>query len=159
MKKLFQIRLNIGVKNKREGEKMSDMKLTNAKMKTFDSEEKISAFQTASRLTDFGKKQNTANTILAANVNDLIKRVCFLEDQQVQMTETLHRLAEKQVETINRINSEHSDAMKAVTAELKALKAELDRVRLASKLNTSAIDRLNKAIAIAENSTAGKSNK
>ena len=132
---------------------MSDMKLTNAKMKTFDSEEKISAFQTASRLTDFGEKQNTAN------VNDLIKRVCFLEDQQVQMTETLHRLAEKQVETINRINSEHSDAMKAVTAELKALKAELDRVRLASKLNTSAIDRLNKAIAIAENSTAGKSNK
>ncbi|MDE6092928.1 MAG: hypothetical protein K2G14_07520 [Ruminococcus sp.] len=135
---------------------MSDMKLTNAKMKTFDDEEKISAFQTAARLMDFGEKQNTANTMLAANLNDLIKRVCFLEDQQVQMTDTLHRLADKHVEAVNKINSEHSNAMKAVTAELKTLKAELDRVRLSSKLNTSAIDRLNKAIAIAENSTAIK---
>ncbi len=135
---------------------MSDMKLTNAKMKTFDDEEKVSAFQTAARLTDFGEKQNTANTMLAANVNDLIKRVCFLEDQQVQMTDTLHRFADKQIEALNKINSEYSNAMKAVTAELKALKAELDRVRLSSKLNTSAIDRLNKAIAIAENSTAIK---
>ncbi|MDE6666284.1 MAG: hypothetical protein K2K14_08895 [Ruminococcus sp.] len=135
---------------------MSDMKLTNAKMKTFDDEEKISAFQTAARLMDFGEKQNTANTMLAANLNDLIKRVCFLEDQQVQMTDTLHRLADKHVETVNKINSEHSNAMKAVTTELKTLKAELDRVRLSSKLNTSAIDRLNKAIAIAENSTAIK---
>lgn len=135
---------------------MSDMKLTNAKMKTFDDEEKVSAFQTAARLMDFGEKQNTANTMLAANLNDLIKRVCFLEDQQVQMTDTLHRLADKHVETVNKINSEHSNAMKAVTTELKTLKAELDRVRLSSKLNTSAIDRLNKAIAIAENSTAIK---
>lgn len=135
---------------------MSDMKLTNAKMKTFDDEEKVSAFQTAARLMDFGEKQNTANTMLAANLNDLIKRVCFLEDQQVQMTDTLHRLADKHVEAVNKINSEHSNAMKAVTTELKTLKAELDRVRLSSKLNTSAIDRLNKAIAIAENSTAIK---
>ena len=105
---------------------------------------------------DFGEKQNTANTMLAANLNDLIKRVCFLEDQQVQMTDTLHRLADKHVEAVNKINSEHSNAMKAITAELKTLKAELDRVRLSSKLNTSAIDRLNKAIAIAENSTAIK---
>ncbi|MDE5770400.1 MAG: hypothetical protein K2I06_02055 [Ruminococcus sp.] len=135
---------------------MSDMKLTNAKMKTFDGEEKISAFQTAARLTDFGEKQNNANTMLAANVNDLIKRVCFLEDQQVQMTDTLHRLADKHVEALNKVNSEHSNAMKAINAELKALKAELDRVRLTSKLNTSAIDRINRAIAITENSTALK---
>lgn len=152
--------MTAGVKKfKREDktEKMSDMKLTNAKMKTFEGEEKISAFQAASRLTDFGEKQNNANTMLAANVNDLIKRVCFLEDQQVQMTDTLHRLADKHVEAVSKINAEHSNAMKAVSAELKALKAELDRVRLASKLNTSAVDRLNKAIAIAENSTADKS--
>lgn len=135
---------------------MSDMKLTNAKMKTFDGEEKISAFQTAARLTDFGEKQNNANTMLAANVNDLIKRVCFLEDQQVQMTDTLHRLADKHIEALNKVNSEHSNAMKAINAELKALKAELDRVRLTSKLNTSAIDRINRAIAITENSTALK---
>lgn len=133
---------------------MSDLKLTNAKMKTFDSEEKISAFQAGTRLSDFGEKQNTANNLLAANVNDLIKRVCFLEDQNIQLTETLHHLADKQIEAINRINTEHSNAMKSVTAELKSLKAELDRVRLSSKLNTSAIDRLNKAIDIAENNTS-----
>lgn len=133
---------------------MSDLKLTNAKMKTFDSEEKISAFQAGTRLADFGEKQNTANNLLAANVNDLIKRVCFLEDQNIQLTETLHHLADKQIEAINRINTEHSNAMKSVTAELKSLKAELDRVRLSSKLNTSAIDRLNKAIDITENNTS-----
>lgn len=133
---------------------MSDLKLTNAKMKTFDSEEKISAFQAGTRLADFGEKQNTANNLLAANVNDLIKRVCFLEDQNIQLTETLHHLANKQIEAINKINTEHSNAMKSVTAELKSLRAELDRVRLSSKLNTSAIDRLNKAIDIAENNTS-----
>lgn len=133
---------------------MSDTKLTNAKMKTFDSDEKISAFQTGARLADFGEKQNTANIMLATNVNDLIKRVCFLEDQNIQLTETLHHLADKQLEAVSKINLEHSNAMKAITAELKSLKAELDRVRLASKLNTSAIDRLNKAISIAENSSA-----
>lgn len=133
---------------------MSDMKLTNAKMKTFDSEEKISAFQTGTRLADFGEKQNTANNLLASNVNDLIKRVCFLEDQNLQLTETLHHLADKQLEAINKINTEHSNAMKSVTAELKSLKAELDRVRLTSKLNTSAIDRLNNAIDITENNTS-----
>lgn len=133
---------------------MSDLKLTNAKMKTFDSEEKISAFQAGTRLADFGEKQNTANNLLAANVNDLIKRVCFLEDQNIQLTETLHHLADKQIEAINKINTEHSNAMKSVTAELKSLRAELDRVRLSSKLNTSAIDRLNKAIDIAENNTS-----
>lgn len=133
---------------------MSDMKLTNAKMKTFDSEEKISAFQAGTRLADFGEKQNTANNLLAANVNDLIKRVCFLEDQNLQLTETIHRLADKQLEAVNKINTEHSNAMKSIAAELKALKAELDRVRLTSKLNTSAIDRLNKAIDITENNTS-----
>ena len=133
---------------------MSDLKLTNAKMKTFDSEEKISAFQAGTRLADFGEKQNTANNLLAANVNDLIKRVCFLEDQNIQLTETLHHLADKQIEAINKINTEHSNAMKSVTAELKSLRAELDRVRLSSNLNTSAIARLNKAIDIAENNTS-----
>lgn len=133
---------------------MSDMKLTNAKMKTFDSEEKISAFQAGTRLADFGEKQNAANNLLAANVNDLIKRVCFLEDQNIQLTETLHHLADKQLETVNKINTEHSNAMKSVIAELKSLRAELDRVRLSSKLNTSAIDRINKAIDIAENNTS-----
>ncbi|MCM1507456.1 MAG: hypothetical protein NC177_10030 [Ruminococcus flavefaciens] len=135
---------------------MSDMKLTNAKMKTFDGDEKISTFQAGARLADFGEKQNNANVMLAGNVNDLIKRVCFLEDQNLQLTETLRHLADKQLESINKINTEHANAMKALTSEMKSLKAELDRVRLASKLNTSAIDRLNTAVSTAENSTADK---
>ncbi|MDE6424746.1 MAG: hypothetical protein K2K89_01205 [Ruminococcus sp.] len=130
---------------------MSDIKLTNAKMNTFDSDEKISTFQTASRLVDFGEKQNTANILLATNINELIKRVCFLEDQNIQLTETLRHLADKQIESINKINAEHSNAMKNIAVELKSLKAELDRVRLSTKLNNSAIDRLNNAISIAEN--------
>lgn len=132
---------------------MSDMKLTNAKMKTFDSEEKISAFNAGTRLADFGEKQNNANILLAKNVNDLIKRVCFLEDQNLQLTETIRHLADKQIETINKINEQHSNTIKSINTELKAIKAELDRVRLSSKLNTSAIDRLNKAINISENNT------
>lgn len=129
------------------------MKLTNAKMKTFDSEEKISAFNAGTRLADFGEKQNNANILLAKNVNDLIKRVCFLEDQNLQLTETIRHLADKQIETINKINEQHSNTIKSINTELKAIKAELDRVRLSSKLNTSAIDRLNKAINISENNT------
>lgn len=135
---------------------MSDIKLTNAKMKTFDEDEKISTFQTASRLTDFGEKQNIANIVLATNINELIKRVCFLEDQNVQLTETLRHLADKQIESINKINAEHSNAMKNIAVELKSLKAELDRVRLSTKLNNSAIDRLNNAISIAENTTSNE---
>ncbi|MBD5159731.1 MAG: hypothetical protein HDT23_05760 [Ruminococcus sp.] len=130
---------------------MSDITLTNDNMKTFDEKEKISTFQTASRLTDFGEKQNKANILLATNLNELMKRVCFLEDQNVQLTDTLRRLADKQLESINRINAEHSNAMKNIAVELKSLKAELDRVRLSTKLNNSAIERLNNAISIAEN--------
>lgn len=135
---------------------MSDIKLTNAKMKTFDGEEKISTFQAGARIADFGEKQNNANILLATNINELIKRVCFLEDQNVQLTETLRHLADKQIESINKINAEHSNAMKNIAVELKSLKAELDRVRLSTKLNNSAIDRLNNAISIAENTTANK---
>lgn len=135
---------------------MSDIKLTNAKMKTFDGDEKISAFQVSARLADFGEKQNAANTALAANINDLIKRVCFLEDQNLQLTETLRHLADKQIESINKINTEHSNAMKNIAVELKSMKAELDRVRLSTKLNNSAIERLNNAISIAENATANE---
>lgn len=135
---------------------MSDIKLTNAKMKTFDGEEKISTFQAGARIADFGEKQNNANILLATNINELIKRVCFLEDQNVQLTETLRHLADKQIESINKINAEHSNAMKNIAVELKSLKAELDRVRLSTKLNNSAIERLNNAISIAENTTANQ---
>lgn len=105
---------------------MSDMKLTNEKMHTFDGHEKISFFKAGDKLTEFGEKQNEANEVLALNVNDLIKRVCALEEKQLK----------------------NEEIMRKVATELNTLKKELDRVRLSDKLNTSAIARLDKAINI-----------
>ena len=106
---------------------MSDTKLTKDKMRTFDGHEKISAFKAGEKLTDFGEKQNTANEMLAANVNDLIKRVCALEEKQLQTEEIMRRIAN----------------------ELSAFKKELDRVRLSEKLNSGAIERLDHAMKLA----------
>ena len=107
------------------------MKLTNEKMHTFDGHEKIGDFKSGEKLTDFGEKQNAANEVLAANINDLIVRVCALEDKQVQNAEVMRKLAE----------------------ELGAFKKELDRLRLSDKLNTSAVERLNRAISLAQGDT------
>lgn len=107
---------------------MSDMKLTNEKMQTFDGHEKISFFKAGDKLTEFGEKQNTANEVLALNVNDLIKRVCALEEKQLKNEEIMRKMA----------------------TELASTKKELDRIRLSDKLNTSAIARLNNAINIAD---------
>lgn len=106
---------------------MSDMKLTNEKMRTFDGHEKIGTFKASAKLTEFGEKQNEANELLAANVNDLIKRVCSLEDDRIR----------------------HEEVMKNLASELKEFRKELDRLRLSDKLNTSAIERLDKAINLA----------
>lgn len=103
---------------------MSDMKLTNEKMQTFTGHEKIGLFKAGEKLTDFGEKQNIANEALAFNVNDLIKRVCALEEKQLKNEEIMRKMA----------------------TELASLKKELDRVRLSDKLNTSAIARLNNAV-------------
>ncbi|MBO7396104.1 MAG: hypothetical protein J6U16_08320 [Ruminococcus sp.] len=110
---------------------MSDMKLTNEKMHTFDGHEKVGVFKSGEKLTDFGEKQNAANEVLAANINDLIVRVCALEDKQLQNAEVMRKLAE----------------------ELGAFKKELDRLRLSDKLNTSAVERLNRAISLAQGDT------
>lgn len=106
---------------------MSDLKLTNEKMLTFDGHEKVGVFKAGEKLTDFGEKQNAANEVLAANINDLIKRVCALEDKQVQNTEIIRKIAE----------------------ELAAFKKEFDRMRLAEKLNSGAIERLDRAMRLA----------
>ena len=110
---------------------MSDMKLTNEKMHTFDGHEKVGVFKSGEKLTDFGEKQNAANEVLAANINDLIVRVCALEEKQLHNTEVMKKLAE----------------------ELAAFKKELDRMRLSDKLNTSAVERLNRAISLAQGDT------
>ena len=107
---------------------MSDMKLTKDKMLTFTGHEKIGALKAGEKLTEFGEKQNTANEMLAANLNELIKRVCALEDKQLQNEDIMRRLAN----------------------ELASLKKELDRVRLTEKLNSGAIERLDRAIKLAE---------
>ncbi|MCQ2491254.1 MAG: hypothetical protein MJ079_06670 [Ruminococcus sp.] len=110
---------------------MSDMKLTNEKMHTFDGHDKIGVFKSGEKLTDFGEKQNAANEALAANINDLIVRVCALEDKQLQ----------------------HAEIMKKLAEELTAFRKELDRLRLSDKLNTSAVERLNRAISLAQGDT------
>lgn len=107
---------------------MSDLKLTNEKMRTFDGHEKVGTFKAAEKLTDFGEKQNAANEVLAANVNDLIKRVCALEEKQIRNEEIMRKIA----------------------GELSAFKKELDRVRLTEKLNSTSITRLSNALNLAE---------
>ncbi len=106
---------------------MSELKLTQDKMKTYTEEVR----RTSVRLNSFGNNQNAANELLAANINDLIKRVCLLEDQQVR----------------------NNEIMKKIASELAAFKAEVDRLKLTAKLNTNAIDRLNNAIDLAEKAT------
>lgn len=106
---------------------MSDIKLTNEKMQTFSGHEKVGVFKAGEKLTEFGERQNAANEALAANINDLIKRVCALEDKQVQNTEVMRKIA----------------------GELSAFKKELDRIRLAEKLNSGAIERLDRAMRLA----------
>ena len=49
---------------------MSELKLTNEKMHTFDGHEKIGTFKASAKLMEFGSKQNEANEILGANIND-----------------------------------------------------------------------------------------
>ncbi|MCR5600452.1 MAG: hypothetical protein K6G33_06920 [Ruminococcus sp.] len=107
---------------------MSDLKLTNEKMKTFTGHQKVGTFKAGEKLTEFGEKQNYANEILAANVNDLIKRVCALEEKQLQ----------------------NEDIMRKIANELGAFKKELDRIRLSEKLNSGAIERLDRAVKLAE---------
>ena len=103
---------------------MSDIRLTNEKMLTFTGHEKIGTLKAAEKLMDFGERQNVANEALAANVNDLIKRVCAIEDREIKDKEIMRKIAD----------------------ELTAFKRDLDRVRLSSKLNTTSIERLDKAI-------------
>ncbi len=109
---------------------MAETKLTNEFIRAFDGHEKVKMTKTAEKLTEFGEKQNDVNEALALNINNLIKRVCALEDQQEKNAEIMRRIAN----------------------ELASLKKELDRVRLAEKLNSGAIERLTNTIALTENS-------
>lgn len=100
---------------------MSDLKLTNEKIKAYNGEKGF--FRNSAAIEKFGENQNTVNELLAANINELIKRVCALEDQQVV----------------------NNDIMKKMAAEIQSLKAEVDRLKLTAKLNTNAIARMSNA--------------
>ena len=124
---------------------MSDAKLTKDKMRTFDGHEKVSMLKAGEKLTDFGEKQNIANEAMALNINDLIKRVCLLEDRHLENQEQFQKLEAKYLKT--------TEAMMKMANELNELKKELDRVRLSEKLNSSAIERLDKARRLSEGDT------
>lgn len=98
---------------------MSDLKLTNEKMKSYNGEKGL--FRNSSAIEKFGESQNAVNELLAANINELIKRICTLEDQQVR----------------------NNDIMKKMANEIASLKNEVDRLKLTAKLNTNAIARMN----------------
>lgn len=100
---------------------MSDLKLTNEKMKAYNGEKGL--FKNSAAIERFGENQNTVNELLAANVNELIKRVCALEDSQVR----------------------NNEIMKKMAAEIQSLKSEVDRLKLTAKLNTNAIARMSNA--------------
>ena len=102
---------------------MSDYRLTNEKMKTYDGQQPT-LFKTGAKIDEIGEKQNIANEALAANVNSLIKRVCALEEEHLQTVEIMRKVAN----------------------ELKSLRKELDRLRLSDKLNTNAVERLDRAV-------------
>ena len=70
-----------------------DMRLTRDKMKTFDGHEKIGVLTVSAKLTEMGELQNAANEVLAANINDLIRRVCALEDKAERDDEILKKIA------------------------------------------------------------------
>ncbi len=125
--------------------KMSDIKLTRDKMKTYSGEQ--SGFlKTGASLEEFGKKQNSANEALAANINELLKRVTAVETEQIRQIESMNlRISE-----LERRELEHREILKKIATELNAAKRTLDRVRLSDKLNTSAVERISKALNLTE---------
>lgn len=110
-------------------------RLTNESMKTY-TEGKAGAFKAGAKLEEFGKNQNHANEMLALNVNDLIKRVCAIEDRNVKYEKNFKMIAD----------------------ELTAFKNEIDRLKLTAKLNSNAVDRLTKAISIASGEEVNSEN-
>lgn len=94
------------------------------KSNTYDSENSGGFFKASADLKKFGDSQNEYNKFISEKLEELTKRVCALEAEQQQNKEIMKRLAN----------------------ELVSFKAEVDRLKLTSKLNTNTIDRLVKAI-------------
>ncbi len=107
---------------------MAELKSIRDKTNTYDSENSGGFLKASSDLKQFGEEQNEYNSLVAEKLEELENRICNLESEQKQNKELFKRLAN----------------------ELVAFKAEIDRLKLTAKLNTNTIDRLVKAIDIAE---------
>ncbi|MBR2283868.1 MAG: hypothetical protein IJ874_05550 [Ruminococcus sp.] len=99
------------------------------------------AFRTASQLADFGSKQNAVNEQLSEKIDTLRSRIGELEetlrikdDELSILRGRLSQLEERERQT--------AELMKKLAQELSGHKKEVDRVRLAEKLNSGAIERL-----------------
>ncbi len=98
-------------------------------MKTETYAEKSGIGKTAQTLKQFGENQNALNAQLAEQIVQLAKQ---LEDAMQRIA----KLEAEQEKNITRFGR--------CAAELDEVQKELDRLRLATKLNTNAIDRMAK---------------
>ncbi|HBB72568.1 MAG TPA: hypothetical protein DCZ71_08195 [Ruminococcus sp.] len=102
-------------------------------------------FKTASQLSDFGSRQNSVNMVLADRVNALIAETQQLREKLRDSDETIAWLR-LQLEQLEERERRTGEIMKRLAEEVSSYKKEVDRVRLAEKLNSSAIERLDRII-------------
>ncbi|MBR1592237.1 MAG: hypothetical protein IJ666_04420 [Ruminococcus sp.] len=102
---------------------MSDYRLTDEELKIYDGQQP-NPFRTGAKLAEIGEKQNAVNQAFAENINSLAQRIQSLEEEHLKTVEIMRKIA----------------------GELNAFKKELDRLRLSDKLNTNAVERLDKAV-------------
>ncbi|MBE6850166.1 MAG: hypothetical protein E7504_00275 [Ruminococcus sp.] len=98
-------------------------------MKTETYAEKSGIGKTGQALKQFGEQQNALNAQLAAQVE-------MLEKQLEEAMQCIAQLKAEQEKNITRFGR--------CAAELDEVQKELDRLRLTTKLNTNAIDRMAK---------------
>ena len=129
--------------------------MTSEKIKTFDeSENEKGAFKTSKRLEHFGEKQNEYNVLLAECILELKERISrqeleneeHIRLQKLDHEEHIRNLENTYKESTRRLEEDHEHKLNLCAKEIMALKTEIDRLKLTSKLNTNTIDRLVKNI-------------
>ncbi len=103
------------------------------------------AFKTGAHLNDFGSRQNSVNMVLADRINALLADIAALEERCRKSEENAAALTER-IEQLEERERRTGELMKRLAGEVSAYKKEVDRVRLTEKLNSGAIERLDKAI-------------
>lgn len=99
--------------------------------------------KTAQTVREFGERQNALNAKLAAETASLQTRCEVLAEH---LGAALDRIAalEAAVERLEKEQELNIRRFARCAADLDKAEAEIDRLRLTSKLNTNAIDRLTK---------------